>query len=73
METDQDLFIDPKQAATGYREKLEAHLDGIRKICATHGIQYQLLPSDQPLELALMEFLGNRARRGRMTRARQPA
>ena len=73
METDQDLFIDPKQAAPRYREKLEAHLDGIRKICATHGIQHQLLPSDQPLELALMEFLRNRGRRGRMTRARQPA
>ena len=73
METDKDLFIDPKQAAPRYREKLEAHLDGIRKICATHGIQHQLLPSDQPLELALMEFLRNRGRRSRMTRARQPA
>lgn len=69
LETDRDLFIDPKQAAGRYLEKLQDHIGGIEKICANHGIQHQLLPSDEPLEFALLEFLNSRARRGRMTRA----
>ena len=69
LETDRDLFIDPKQAVGRYLEKLQDHIGGIKKICANHGIQHQLLPSDEPLEFALLEFLNSRARRGRMTRA----
>ena len=69
LETDRDLFIDPKQAVGRYLEKLQDHIGGIKKVCANHGIQHQLLPSDEPLEFALLEFLNNRARRGRMTRA----
>lgn len=71
LETDRDLYIDPRAASARYLEKFNAHLDGIRKICSTHGIQHQLLPSDEPLEFALLEFLNSRARRGRMTRANQ--
>ncbi len=68
MESGRDLFIDPRVAGPRYRAKLEEHLEGIREICATQGIQYHLFPSDQPLELALMEFLNSRTRRGRMAK-----
>ncbi len=69
LESDRDLYIDPRAASKRYLEKFNAHLDGIREICSTHGIQHQLLPTDEPLEFALLEFLNSRARRGRMTRA----
>lgn len=60
-ETGRDLYIDPDTARASYLEKLRAHLAALRGICERSRIEYRLLPTDQPLELALFDFL--RARR----------
>src|SRR5690606_2221180 len=57
METARSLFIDPATVRDGYRRNLEAHCDAVRAVCRRHGISYAQHVTDQPLELALFEFL----------------
>ena len=59
-ETGQDLYIDPDAARAGYLEKLNAHLEALRGICDRNRIDYRLVPTDQPLELSLFDFIRNR-------------
>ncbi len=65
LETGRELYVDPEQARAEYKQKLAAHLDAITKSCDKLGIDYHLLPTDQPFELALRDFLTDRLRRGR--------
>jgi hypothetical protein len=66
-ETGQDLYIDPGVARAGYLKKLNAHIDALRALCDRHHIEYRLTPTDQPLELALFDFV-----RGRKDQGGQP-
>jgi uncharacterized protein (DUF58 family) len=61
-ETGRHLYIDPASAKAGYLAKLEAHLEALRSLCDRNRIEYRLIPTDQPLELALHDFV--RARKG---------
>lgn len=56
-ESRRDLFIDPITARTGYLERLHAHLEAIRRLCARHHVAHQLVSTDEPLEQALFEFV----------------
>lgn len=67
-ESGRDLYIDPAAARAAYLEKLNAHLDALRRLCERNRIEYRLAPTDQPLELALFDFV-----RGRKTANREPA
>ena len=60
VETGQDLYIDPDAARAGYLERLNAHLEALRGICDRNRIDYRLVPTDQPLELSLFDFIRNR-------------
>ena len=60
VETGQDLYIDPDAARSGYLERLNAHLEALRGICDRNRIDYRLVPTDQPLELSLFDFIRNR-------------
>jgi len=66
MESARTLFIDPAAARAGYVERFTAHSSAVREICARHGIAFTTLLTDQPLELALLEFLQGRERNGRV-------
>lgn len=59
-ESDEDLFIDPAAVRSDYLERLGAHLDAIRKLCARHGVAYRLVPTNEPLEQVLFEFVNCR-------------
>lgn len=65
-ETGRDLYIDPGLARAGYLKRLQAHLDALRGICDRNRIDYRLLPTDEPLELALFDFIRNRKDGGSM-------
>ena len=67
-ETGRDLYVDPAAARKGYLAKLNAHLDALRAICDRNRIEYRLIPTDQPLELALFDFV-----RARKNGSLQPA
>jgi len=62
LESAQRVYIDPTLARRDYQAKLEAHCAAVRAACRQHGIGYHRLVTDQPLELALFEFLQERRR-----------
>lgn len=59
-ESQRDLFVDPVAAKSDYLQRLNAHLESIRKLCARHGVSYRLVPTDEPLEQVLFEFVNLR-------------
>lgn len=69
-ESGRTLFIDPVAARKEYRRQLEAHGAALRATCQRLGVGWHPLVTDQPLELALFDFLRQRAqRRVRVRRA----
>lgn len=72
LESGRTLFIDPLTARKEYRRKLESHCEALRATCQRLGIASHLLPSDQPLELALFDFLRQRMQRRRTPQRTSP-
>jgi len=60
LESGKKLFVDPQTWGDRYREKMETHLAEIQTICDRLGVTRRLLPTDEPLETALSEFLRSR-------------
>lgn len=67
MESGRDLFLDPSLARANYQRRFEAHAREVRAICERLGCTVQRVVTDQPLELALFDFLKARMVRGKMT------
>jgi uncharacterized protein (DUF58 family) len=65
LESGRDLFLEPELARKDYVRRLEAHIASIDAMCSRLGISFQRLATDQPLELALFDFLKARAARGK--------
>jgi uncharacterized protein (DUF58 family) len=70
VESGRDFYIDPDTARADYQRRLQAHCAEIEGICRKIGCAFYRLPTSRPLELALMDFLRSRARRGRLIRRR---
>lgn len=68
VESARTLYIDPAAARSGYVKKFEAHRAALQAVCRKLGISCHALPTAQPLEIALFEFLQQRMRRGRQFR-----
>ena len=68
LESARTLYLDPATARAPYVKKLEEHCSALRAMCRKLGISYQLLATDQPLEVALFGFLQDRMKRGRQFR-----
>jgi uncharacterized protein (DUF58 family) len=68
VESGRTLYIDPAVARASYLERFQAHQEALRATCNRLGVAWQPLVTDQPLELALHDFLQARARRGRIVR-----
>jgi uncharacterized protein (DUF58 family) len=68
LESDRTVLIDPAAVRAEYLGKMEAHSAAVRAICEKLGSSCHRLGTDQPLELALFEFLQQRMRRGRQVR-----
>jgi uncharacterized protein (DUF58 family) len=65
MESSRELYVDPVVARQQYKEKFTAHAEQLMQMCRDLGIDYYPLPTSQPLELALFDFLQARMRAGR--------
>ena len=63
LETGQKLEVIPEYARTGYRAKIEAHIERLRSRTRAAGMDYQLLVTDQPLDAALRSYLALRKER----------
>lgn len=59
-ETGKDLFIDPDIARASYLERLNAHQESVIHLAGRHGVNHQLVPTDEPLERVLFDFVSRR-------------
>lgn len=60
MESGKTLYVDPSAAREAYQKRFGAHQEAVKEMCSGMGIGYRLVRTDQPLELALFDFLQER-------------
>lgn len=65
LETDQKIYADPDAARADYQRRFDEHNMAIQTECENVGAAYRQLITDQPLELALADFLHARRQRTR--------
>ncbi|HXE80464.1 MAG TPA: DUF58 domain-containing protein [Vicinamibacterales bacterium] len=63
VESDERVVTEPAAARKEYLAALEAHLERYRRDLRLAGIDYQLLDTSEPLDMALHSFLSVRTRR----------
>jgi hypothetical protein len=64
MESEESLDVSPEYAQSEYRAKIGAHIEELRSGAARSGLEYCLVDTSRPLDMALREFLV--LREGRM-------
>jgi uncharacterized protein (DUF58 family) len=63
VESDEEVVTEPSAVRAAYLAALESHLDRYRHGLQSSGIDYRLLETSAPLDLALHSFLSVRSRR----------
>lgn len=63
METGEKMLVASEAARETYMENLERFKATLRRECGLMNIDYALLPTNQPLDFALFEYLAARAKR----------
>ena len=64
MEQLEAVIADPKALRKAYLEVFEAHQARIRKGCLANGVDFKVLRTDTPLDVALTSYLSLREKRG---------
>ncbi|MBM84360.1 MAG: DUF58 domain-containing protein [Planctomycetaceae bacterium] len=59
-ESGRQLYVDPVTAKKQYQRNLQDHVERVQASCEKHGITYHRLPTDTPMEEALLNFLQDR-------------
>jgi uncharacterized protein (DUF58 family) len=70
LETERNIYVDPFDAQTSYKRRLERHLVKTESICRNLSIDYHLFATDRPFDLALLDFLHDRIHRRKRLRRR---
>jgi uncharacterized protein (DUF58 family) len=74
IESQKDFYVDPETVRADYQRRLKSHNEVVEAVCHKLGATFQRVITNQPLELALFDFLRSRSRRGkRMARRLQPS
>lgn len=73
VESGKDFYLDPAAVRPEYQRRLQSHCDGVENICRKLGFTFLRVVTNQPLELALFDFLKSRKRRGKVIRRRTPS
>ena len=73
VESRREIYLDPQVVRSEYQRKLQEHGLGVEAICHKLGFGFHRLITNQPLELALHDFLRVRHRRGKRIRRRTPS
>jgi len=71
MEEEVQLYAEPRALRRSYLEAVDRFREEVRRICATAGIDYVLLDTDQPLDAALAGYLTFRQKTRRMAAHRR--
>lgn len=70
VESQQDFYVDPDTVRAEYVRKFESHRQAVEGVCRKLGFAFYRVATDRPMDLALMDFLRARNRRGRLVRRR---
>ncbi len=65
LESGREMYVDPRDIRTRYLERFEQHARDAEQACQGLGIDFREFQTDQPLELALFDFIQSRMHRGR--------
>jgi len=73
VESRKEIYLDPQVVRSEYQRKLQDHGSAVKGICHKLGFGFHSLMTNQPLELALHDFLRIRNRRGKRIRRHTPS
>ena len=62
-ETQEQMPVLPDVVMSGYRERMQRHVEEMRRCAAANHVDYEVLTTKQPLDFALFSFLSRRAGR----------
>jgi uncharacterized protein (DUF58 family) len=62
LESNEQITSQPYQIQKAYKQAMDEYLQRIKKECLNLGIQYNLIETTQPFDVALMSFISKRAR-----------
>lgn len=60
-ETQEQMPVLPDVVMNGYRERMQRHVDEMRRCASANNVDYEMLTTKQPLDFALFSFLSRRA------------
>ncbi|MBL7222439.1 MAG: DUF58 domain-containing protein [Candidatus Brocadiae bacterium] len=60
MERGEEVVVDPRIVAEGYRARLRQHLESLRRGCTEKNIDYERMQLSEPFDKALTAYLGRR-------------
>lgn len=60
LETQEKIEVIPEYVATTYRDKIQTHIAHLRELAQGAGLEYRLIPTDEPLDKMLREYLALR-------------
>jgi len=70
METGRRVYVDPAEARAGYQANFAAHQAELNAAFDHRGVAHQVITTDEPLDLALLELIQPRAATRRLVRRR---
>jgi uncharacterized protein (DUF58 family) len=70
VESQKDIYLDPETVRAEYQRKLHAHGLGVETICRKLGFAFHRVVTNEPMDVALFNFLQSRNRRGKLIRRR---
>ena len=70
VESEKDIYLDPETVRAEYQRKLHAHGLGVETICRKLGFAFHRAVTNEPMDVALFNFLQSRNRRGKLIRRR---
>jgi len=70
VESEKDIYLDPETVRAEYQRKLHIHGLGVETICRKLGFAFHRVVTNEPMDVALFNFLQSRNRRGKLIRRR---
>jgi uncharacterized protein (DUF58 family) len=68
VESQKEIYLDPASVRSEYQRRFQSHSQGVEAICRKLGFAFHRVVINQPLDLALHDFLRSRSRRGKRIR-----
>jgi len=68
VESQKEIYLDPAAIRAEYQRRFQAHAKNIENICRKLGFAFHRVVTNQPMDLALFNFLQSRNRRGKLIR-----